>query len=171
MPLLPPIGAEIPCSVFAVGAILEYKGASLTLDFRGGVKHRVDVNPNDPNNSVRLRTVGFNVSAEGPDGMSVTMEQADVDTDSKSLLKIIQPSPPKFEHHDVESFELVIDKPGAEPVTLTTKDPMVQISTLTQFPPTGDTYKLEGPVELIHPENPDKVAARITVFNSKRGGL
>ncbi|MFD3565211.1 hypothetical protein ACFWVU_36955 [Streptomyces sp. NPDC058686] len=169
--MLPPIGAEIPCSILAIGATLEHNGTTFTLDFRGGIKHRVDVNPNDPMNSVRLRTVGFKVSAEGPDGMTCTMEQNDVDVDARSLLKIVQPFPPKFEHRDVETFTLVIEKSGAEPVILTTKDPMVQISTLTQFPPKGDTYKLERPVELIDLENPDKVAARITVFDSKRGGL
>ncbi|MFD8983813.1 hypothetical protein [Streptomyces sp. NPDC059564] len=169
MPLLPPIGAEIPCSILAIGTTIEYKGTTFTVDFRGGIKHRVDVNPNDPINSVKLRTIGFKVSAEGPDGMTFTIEQNDIDVDAKSLLRITQSAPPKFEHLDYESFTLTIEKSG-DPVILTTYGPMVQVSSLTQFPPKGDTYKLQNPVELFDPET-EKVVAVITGFDSKRGGL
>jgi hypothetical protein len=62
MPLLPPIGAEIPCSGLAINTPLVVRDQSVAADFRGGLKHRVDVNPDDPINSVRLRLVG---SAEG----------------------------------------------------------------------------------------------------------
>jgi hypothetical protein len=48
---------------------------------------------------------------------------------------------------------------------------MISEADLTQFPPRGDLYKLTRPVDLIDPEDPDKVVARLTVFDSKRGGL
>ncbi|MFE2521619.1 hypothetical protein [Streptomyces mirabilis] len=66
MPLPPPIGAEIPCSMLAINSPLKIRNSLVTVDFRGGIKHRVDANPNDPINSVRMRTVGFKISAELP---------------------------------------------------------------------------------------------------------
>ncbi|MFE2879234.1 hypothetical protein ACFXG6_32740 [Streptomyces roseus] len=168
---LPPIGAEIPCSILAIGAILEYDGKTIPLDFRGGIKYRVDVNPDDPMYSVRLRIMGHKATAEGPDGMTFTIEQNDIDVDAKSLLRCTQQFPPKYEQVDVLSFTLVIDKPKSEPAILTTKDPMRQVATLTQFPPKGDQYAIQSPVELIDLENPDEVVARLTSFTAKQGGL
>lgn len=65
-PAFPPIGAEIPCSRLAINTPLRIKDALVSVDFRGGIKHRIDVNPDDPINSVRMRTVGHRVSAELP---------------------------------------------------------------------------------------------------------
>ncbi|MFD8134498.1 hypothetical protein [Streptomyces mirabilis] len=115
MPLLPPIGAEIPCSMLAVNSPLKIRNSLVTVDFRGGIKHRVDVNPNDPMNSVRLRTVGFKMSAamtdeNGNGGGSVTIEQNDVDADPKSLLKVTQTFPPKFEIITVLDFTMTIEQ-------------------------------------------------------------
>lgn len=96
MPGLPLIGAEIPCSRLAINTPLRIKDALVSVDFRGGIKHRVDVNPDDPINSVRMRTVGHRVTAElpGEDGTSggtITIEQNDVDVDSPSTLRLTQP--------------------------------------------------------------------------------
>ncbi|MYV97881.1 hypothetical protein [Streptomyces sp. SID3343] len=49
-----PIGAEIPCSSLAVNTTLQIGTNTVSVDFRGGLKHRVDVNPDDPTNSVRM---------------------------------------------------------------------------------------------------------------------
>jgi len=190
-PLLPPIGAEIPCSCLAINTPLQIRTSVITVDFRGGIKVRVDVNPNDPVNSVRLRVVGHKVSAElpgaqstGAGGGSITIEQNDVDVDPKSLLRITQSFPPKFEQIMVLSFTMVIEQPEAmlamagiksskayEPLILTTKDPAKLIGSLTQFPPKGDLYQLQNPVDLIDLENPDTVVATIRQFPVKVGGL
>jgi len=190
-PLLPPIGAEIPCSCLAINTPLQIRTSVITVDFRGGIKVRVDVNPNDPVNSVRLRVVGHKVSAElpgaqstGASGGSITIEQNDVDVDPKSLLRITQSFPPKFEQIMVLSFTMVIEQPQAmlamagiksskayEPLILTTKDPAKLIGSLTQFPPKGDLYQLQNPVDLIDLENPDTVVATIKQFPVKVGGL
>ena len=190
-PLLPPIGAEIPCSCLAINTPLQLKTSLVTVDFRGGIKVRVDVNPDDPVNSVRLRVVGHKVSADlpGPQSQgagngSITIEQNDVDVDPKSLLRITQSFPPKFEQIMVLSFTMVIEQPQAmlamagiksskayEPLILTTKDPAQLIGSLTQFPPKGDLYQLQNPVDLIDLENPDTVVATIKQFPVKVGGL
>lgn len=190
-PLLPPIGAEIPCSCLAINTPLQIRTSLVTVDFRGGIKVRVDVNPNDPINSVRLRVVGHKVSAELPasaqssqGGGSITIEQNDVDVDPKSLLRLTQQFPPKFEQIMVLSFTMVIDQPEAmlrmagirsskayDPLILTTKDPAKLVGQLTQFPPKGDLYQLQNPVDLIDLENPDTTVATIQKFPVKVGGL
>jgi hypothetical protein len=186
-PLLPPIGAEIPCSCLAINTPLQIRTSLITVDFRGGIKVRVDVNPDDPVNSVRLRVVGHKVSAElpgAPSTGSITIEQNDVDVDPKSLLRITQRFPPRFEQIMVLSFTMVIEQPEAmlamagiksskayEPLILTTKDPAKLIGSLTQFPPRGDLYQLQNPVDLIDLEYPDTVVATIKQFPVKVGGL
>ncbi|MFJ2922236.1 hypothetical protein [Streptomyces sp. NPDC087307] len=81
MTMLPPIGAEIPCSMLASNSAVRIRTSLVSVDFRGGIKQRVDVNPDDPINSVRMRTVGFKISAElhgGDDeagGDTITIEQ------------------------------------------------------------------------------------------------
>ncbi|MER7929639.1 hypothetical protein ABTY96_41975 [Streptomyces sp. NPDC096057] len=170
MPGMPPFGAETPCSILAIGSVIEYGDTTITCDFRGGVKHRVDVDPNDPMNSVLLRTVGFKASAETDKG-SIAIEQNDADVAPQSKLTLTQQFPPKYTHHDVQSFIATLDLGTGEPVVLTTKEPMVCDAQLTQFPPRGDLYKLSAPVDMVDPSAPDTVVARLTTFTSKRGGL
>lgn len=171
MPLLPPIGAEIPCSMVAVDAKLEYDGNTLALDFKGGIKQRIDINPDNPTNSVRLRIVGFKMRAD-TESMTVTIEQNDVDGDAESSLRITQQSPLRFEQIDVLPFAAAFERTdGGAPVVLTTKKPMVLIGQTTQFPPNGQLYQLKYPVELVAPEDQGTVVGRITVFNCKKGGL
>ncbi|MFJ2589841.1 hypothetical protein [Streptomyces sp. NPDC087538] len=177
MPVLPPIGAEIPCSRLAINTPLRIKDALVSVDFRGGIKHRIEVNPDDPMNSVRVRTVGHRVTAELPgegeaSGGTITIEQNDIDIDSPSTLRVTQQFPPKYEFREVTTFTMAIERPGdGEALVLTTKEPMVLLGQLTQFPPRGDLYKLEKPVELVDLEDPTTVLAVIEKFPVKVGGL
>ncbi|MFD2467414.1 twin-arginine translocation signal domain-containing protein [Amycolatopsis silviterrae] len=188
---LPPIGAEIPCSCLAINTPLQIRTSLVSVDFRGGIKVRVDVNPDDPVNSVRLRVVGHRVSAELPGGDgadqgggTITIEQNDIDVDAKSLLKLTQRFPPRYEQIMVLSFTMTIDQPDGllrragiqsrkayEPLVLTTKDPALLVGKLTQFPPRGDLYQLQNPVDLILPDDPDTTIATIQKFPVKVGGL
>lgn len=113
-------------------------------------------------------------------GGSITIEQNDVDVDPKSLLRLTQRFPPKYEQIMVLSFTMVIEQPEAsngrartayQPLILTTKDPAKLIGKLTQFPPKGDLYQLQNPVDLVGLENPDTVVATIEKFPVKVGGL
>ncbi|MEU2625246.1 hypothetical protein ABZ642_45365 [Streptomyces sp. NPDC007157] len=179
MPALPPIGAEIPCSSLAINTPLQIRNKLVSVDFRGGWKHRVDVNPNDPVNSVRLRLVGFKMAAElpaleggGAEGGTITIEQNDVDVDPASLLRLTQQFPPKYECALVLSpFTMTIDQPGSEQLVLSTKDTFTLISQLTQYPPRGDLFQLQKPVDLVAPDKPDTVVATIQKFPAKAGGL
>ncbi|AXB48191.1 hypothetical protein A4R43_00360 [Amycolatopsis albispora] len=58
-----------------------------------------------------------------------------------------------------------------EPLVLTTKEPAQLIGRLTQFPPRGDLYRLQNPVDLVLPDNPDTTIATIERFPVKIGGL
>lgn len=168
---LPPIGAEIPSSMLALNSTLKFHNTTHTLDFRGGIKQRVEVNPDDPINSVRLRTVGFRVAGEVDSDTSVVFEQCDIDVEAASTLRLTQRFPPRFEERDVLPFCATITPQDGEPVTLTTKDPMILTATLTQFPARGDRFQLAKPVDLVNADDPDTVVARLTAFPSKRGGL
>ncbi|WP_136731557.1 hypothetical protein [Actinacidiphila oryziradicis] len=153
--------------MLGINSSLKIRNAPVTVDFRGGIKHRVDVNPNDPENSVRLRVVGFKISAElpalnGGGVATITIEQNDVDVDPKSLLRVAQRFPPKFENIMVLPFTMSIDQRGnGEPSIWTTKDPAQLIGMITQFPPKGDLYQLARPVELVDLENPNNTGLRI----------
>ncbi|MFE2752170.1 twin-arginine translocation signal domain-containing protein [Actinosynnema sp. NPDC059335] len=187
---LPPIGAEIPCSCLAVNTPLRIRTSVVSVDFRGGIKVRVEYNPDDPDNSVRLRVVGHRVSGELPGGEddtaagTITIEQNDIDVTPESLLRLTQRYPPRYEQVMVLRFTMTIDQPDEllrragvtspkayEPLVLETKNPAVLVGNLTQFPPRGDLYRLREPVELVLPDDPDVVVATIQEFPVKVGGL
>ncbi|MFF9645852.1 hypothetical protein [Kitasatospora aureofaciens] len=178
MPALPPIGAEIPCSSLAINTPLRVGTDLLALDFRGGFKTRVDVNPDDPSNSVRLRLVGLKYTAEIPEeadgdgGGTVTFEQNDVDVDARGLLKLTQQFPPQYECSlDLRTCALTIDRPGSEPLVLTPRGEATMSAKLTQYPPRGDLFQLKAPVEFVDPAKPDDIAAVLQKFPAKSGGL
>ncbi|WP_410593705.1 hypothetical protein [Amycolatopsis sp. lyj-23] len=179
---LPPVGAEIPMSILALNTPVQIRSSLVTVDFRGGIKVRVDVNPDDPVNSRRLRIVGFKVSGELPggdrggfrrSGGTITLEQDDVDVDAPSLLRRTQQFPPRYEQIMVLSFTMTVDQPDArrEPLVLVTKNPAQLVGRLTQFPPRGDLYQLQNPVDLVLPDEPDTTTATIQKFPAKLGAL
>ncbi|MFJ7146906.1 hypothetical protein ACIQVT_01690 [Streptomyces sp. NPDC100445] len=132
----------------------------------------MDVNPDNPIDSVRFRIVGFKTTAESDSG-SVVLEQNDVDVDAVSTLCFVQEFLPGTSSvtssHSVppSSFE----REQGESVTLTTHKPMVMIGDITQSRPRGDRYRLETPVELTTPDAPHTVVGRITSFSYLNGGL
>lgn len=185
---LPPVGAQgteplagdfdftlngRQCHAHAAGSVNEYVTAqddAATTDTvaEGGLKLR------------GTETCGSGSRTRAASGGSITIEQNDVDVDPKSLLRITQSFPPKFEQIMVLSFTMVIENPETsndharahhEPLILTTKDPAQLVGSLTQFPPRGDLYQLQNPVDLIDLENPDTVVATIQKFPVKVGGL
>jgi hypothetical protein len=176
MSQLPPIGAEIPCSRHAINAPLRIKDAPAKVEFRGGIKYRVEPNPNDPMNSVRLRIVGHRVSAElpaenGGQAATITLEQDGSDMQAATTLRQTQQMPPKYEMREVTSFTMAIEQPGAGVTVLVTKEPMVLTAELTEFPPRAAFCTLDKPVELVDQHDPTKVLAVIEDFPVKVGGL
>lgn len=171
---LPPIGAEIPMSCLAINSVLTFTGETYAVDFRGGLRERVDVNPDDPINSVRLRSVGFRMSAElpGTEGTAI-IEQNDVDVDPQGILRLLQRFPPRYENlQPAITVDLTLQSPGGEPTVLVSKGLFtLQSNRLTQYPPRGDLYQLNTPVDFVNPDEPDTTVATITKFPAKCGGL
>ncbi|MGA4863693.1 hypothetical protein ACPB9J_13715 [Streptomyces lavendulocolor] len=170
VPGLPPIGAEVPVSMLALGSTFEYGGTTYSLDFQGGTKQRVEPNNDNPTTSVRLRTLGFQVMAQADDGSSITLELSGADTEAASTLTLTQQFPPIIEERDVISITATITRPGQEPVTLDSKDPMVLLARhLRAYPPQREIYQLQQPVELA--DRAGHTAATLWHFPAMRGYL
>ncbi len=166
-PYLPPIGLEIPCSMYANAVPLRVGALGvLTLDFQGGIRVRVEENIAAGLGGVRLRVIGCDVSAESDALGTVTMSQADFDTTPLSLLEIMGNSP-VFRQTMFLDFTVTVEKPpaGDGPLVLSnTKTASLVNNNLTNFPPQGDVYQLQEPVALVRPDAPDQVVARLLEF-------
>jgi hypothetical protein len=166
----PPIGAEIPTSLQARDSHLSYKGDLFSVDFRGAMKTRIEVNPADPSNSVATRVIGFNVSAESEVARMVVLEQSDRPAPDGTLT-LTQKFPPKFQHREYIPLKATFTDHDGTDTVLESKEPMVLLATITQFPPRDVLYQLEKPVDFVDPAHPDTVVATLQKFPVRRGGL
>ena len=150
--LLPPIGLEIPCSCYAVNVPLQVNVLGIvTLDFKGGIKVRVEANLGAGLGGVKLKVIGHEVSADSPVLGRVTISQADIDVTPLSLLEVISNLPPTFRQTMFLDFTVTIEKPpgGGPPLVLSnTKTAVLLNDKLTVFPPQGAVYQLQQPVDL-----------------------
>ncbi|MGA6168253.1 hypothetical protein [Amycolatopsis magusensis] len=176
---LPPAGAEFPLGLMAEKSGLRIGSTDVRSDLRGEVAFRAEANADGTADSVRLRMLGLRMSGELPgDGSRqagvILIEQEDADVAVQSLLKLTQPFPPRYEQTMVLNFTMTIVQPGAridQPLVLTTKEPAVLVGQLTQFPPRGDFYQLQNPVDLVRRDAPDTTLATIQTFPVQVGGL
>jgi hypothetical protein len=185
LPTPPPVGAEIPCSCLALNTPLTVQAATLTVDFRGEIRIRVSAsNPLDPW-SLRLKVIGHRVRAQDDTLGEITIEQADTEVTPDSLLTMVSQYPPRWEQTMFLDFTLTIERPPeetmrralgvqprqSEPLVLTTKNPGKLVGQLSEFPPRGELYRLQNPIDLVLPDNPDETIASIDKFPVKVGGL
>jgi hypothetical protein len=136
------------------------------LDFKGGIRVRVEANIQEGLGGVRLRVIGHEVSADSEALGRVTISQADIDTTPLSLLEIIGNSP-VYRQTMFLDFTVTVEKPpgGGGPMVLSnTKTATLVSGTLNQFPPTGDVYQLQEPVDLAPVGSPDQVVAQLQQF-------
>lgn len=168
--LLPPIGIEIPCSVYAVNVPLRVDVLGIiTLDFKGGILARVEANITGGLGGVRLQVLGFEVSADSPVLGQVTMSRADIDVTPLSLLEIIKQNPLTYRATTFLDFTVTIEKPpgGGPPLVLSnTKTATMVNYNLTAFPPQGSVYQLQEPVDLAPVGAPGQVVAQLLQFPS-----
>ncbi|HZF49129.1 MAG TPA: hypothetical protein VE093_10800 [Polyangiaceae bacterium] len=166
--LLPPIGLEIPCSMYAENVPLRVDVLGIvTLDFKGGIKFRVEANLAGGLGGVKLRIIGHEVSAESPVLGKVTISQADIDVTPLSLLEVIKTLPPTFRNTIYHDFTLTIERPpgGGPPLVLSnTKTAALRNDSLTVFPPQGAVYQLHEPVDLAPVGSPNQVVAQLLQF-------
>ena len=165
---LPPIGAELSCSMYAVNVPLRIDVLGVvTLDFKGGIKFRVVENLAGGLGGVRLKIIGHEVSADSPVLGKVTIRQADVEVTPLSLLEIISNSPPTYRNTIFHDFTVTIERaPGGGPplVLSNTKTGVLIYERLTVFPPQGSVYQLQAPVDLAPVSAPNEVVAQLQHF-------
>jgi hypothetical protein len=163
--LLPPIGLEIPVSGYAVNVPFQVNVLGLlTLDFKGGIKYRVEANLSGGLGGVKLKVIGFEMSADSPVLGKVTMSQSDVDTTPLSLLEVTNNLPPTFRQTTFLDVTVTIEKPpgGGPPLVLSNAKPLTLLNDrLTVFPPQGSVYQLQMPVDLAPVGAPGQVVAQL----------
>lgn len=166
--LMPPIGLEIPCSCYASSVPLSVNVLGIvTLDFKGGIRVRVEANLAGGMGGVRLKVIGHEVSADSPVLGKVTISQADIDTTPLSLLEVISNMPPTFRQTMYLDFSVTVEKPpgGGPPLVLSnTKTATLINNNLRQFPPMGDVYQLQQPIDLAPVGAPNQVIATLQQF-------
>lgn len=166
--LLPPIGLEIPCSCYAVNVPLQVNVLGIIkLDFKGGIKVRVEANLGSGLGGVKLKVIGHEVSADSPVLGKVTISQADIDVTPLSLLEVVGNMPPKFRQTMFLDFTVTVEKPpgGGPPMQLSnTKTATLLNDNLTVFPPQGSVYQLQQPIDLAPVGAPGQVVAQLLQF-------
>ncbi|MDI1475996.1 hypothetical protein [Polyangium sp. y55x31] len=136
----------------------------VTLDFKGGIKVRVEKKIDTGLGGVLFKIIGHEVSADSPVLGRVTLSQADIDTTPLSPLELISNLPPKFRNTLFHDFTFTIEKPpgGGPPLVLSnTKTAALINDNLTVFPPQGSVYHLREPVDLAPVGAPNHVVATI----------
>jgi hypothetical protein len=170
--LLPPIGLEIPCSGYAVNVPLKIDALGLvTLDFKGGIRVRVEANLGGGLGGVKLRIIGEEYSADHPVLGKLTLAQSDIDTTPLSLLEVVSNMPPKFKNTLFHDFTLTVEKfPGATgPTVLANTRTMTTLNdSLPMFPPQGDVYQMLEPVDFAPVGNPGSPVAQLMAFPMTR---
>lgn len=166
--LLPPIELEIPCSCYAVNVPFKVDVLGIiTLDFKGGIKVRVEENLGAGLGGVKLKIIGHEVSADSPVLGKVTISQADIDTTPLSLLEVIKNLPPTFRQTMFLDFKMTIEKPpgGGPPLVLSnSRTAKLMNDNLPMFPPQGSVYQLQEPVDLALVGAPGQVVATLLQF-------
>jgi hypothetical protein len=164
---LPPVGLEVPMACHAADVPIRFDALGVVrLDFKGGIRLRVEEDITSGLGGVRLRVIGFEVSADSPVLGRVTFSQGDIDTTPLSLLEVIGNSP-VFRQTTFLDYTATVEKPpaGDGPLVLSnTKTATLTSARLTNFPPQGDVYQLQEPVDLAPIGSPDQVVATLMQF-------
>jgi len=166
--LLPPIGLEIPCSCYAVNVPLKLDALGiLSLDFKGGIRVRVEDRLGAGLGGVLLKVIGFEMSADSPVLGKVTLSQADVDTTPLGRLEFVGNLPPVFRHTLFLDLAVIVARPpgGGPPAALSnTRTATLLNGNLTVFPPQGSVYQLQQPIDLALVGAPGQVVAQLLQF-------
>lgn len=176
-PSLPAVGETFDLALATEGIELTINDAKrVTTPLKGSVTFTIEESHDPTGQSVLATPSGFKLSGQvEQSGGGITIEQDSVN--ANSLLKLTQQYPPKYEQIMALNFTVVIDLPQesaaeqSEPLVLTTKNPSRFVGNPTQFPPQGDVYKLQNPIDLVVPDDPDQDIGTIDKFPLKIGSL
>ncbi|MGW0425258.1 twin-arginine translocation signal domain-containing protein [Streptomyces sp. NPDC003015] len=151
---LPPVGVEVPCSMYAANVPLKLNSlGALTLDFKGGINFKV-LTTNTA--GLVLEVLGFRMEADlspsTPDsGTLVSLEQLNATLTPLSSLQA-SPSGGMEMLVRLSLTTQVIDKATGETVLLLSTDPTkyatLKATDVKAFPPVNQPYTLQEPVQL-----------------------
>jgi hypothetical protein len=113
---------------------------------------------------VRLRVIGNEWSAESAVLGTITISQADIDVTPLSLLEIIHNGPTVFRNTMFLDWTVTVEKPpggGPSLVFSNTKTVTLINDNLVNFPPRGDVFQLQEPIDLAPVGTPGQVVARL----------
>jgi hypothetical protein len=178
LPMLPAAGETFDLPIAAEGIELTINGRTITTGpLNGNATFKIGPHPDPLTPSALATPTGFKLSGQqvAPDDGPITIEQSDIDVDAKSVLKRTQIFPPRYEQIVVLPLNVIIDRPealGEEALVLTTKEPAMFVGQLTQFPPRGDLYLLQNPIEFAAlDDDPNTTSATIQKLPVKVGGI
>ncbi|MEO5727341.1 MAG: hypothetical protein ABI134_31490 [Byssovorax sp.] len=143
---------NVPLNVNVLGIVI--------LDFKGGFKVRVDGYTDAGLGGAKLKIIGYEMSADSPVLGNVTLSQADIDTTPVSTLELLSESPVMFRNTFFHDFTLTIEKPpgGGPPMVLSnTRTVALGHDKLPVFPPQGQVYQLQQPVDFAPVGSPNQV--------------
>jgi hypothetical protein len=157
---IPPAGVEIPCSMYAANVPLQLGGNVVMLDFKGGIRYRVETSNTD---GLKMSVQGFKMIAVNPVLGTVTLEQSDSSTTPLSTLSIVSDDVPRVQLTTFLDLTLTVEnQPGGGQFPAQTLQPMVLVAdNLLSFPPQNLTVNLQEPVPF---GTPDATTATLTVF-------
>lgn len=89
-------------------------------------------------------------------------------TQPASTLRVQSSFPPVIQETDVIQLVMTIERAGQPPITVHSANPAVLTATLRAFPPQGDDYQLQNPVDFVVPGNATPVA-RLLGLSVNRG--
>jgi hypothetical protein len=139
----------------------------ITLDFKGGIKFRVEANLAAGLGGRKLRILGHEVSADSPILGKVTLSRREIDVTPLSLLEVTSNSPLTYRNTIFHDITCTIERPpgGGDPLVLSnTKTGKLLNDRLPVFPPQGSVYQLQEPVDLAPVGAPANVVAQLLQF-------
>lgn len=162
-------GDELACELEATQVPLTIEGVGdVTLDLAGATTLRIEDNPPDTD-GVDVSVPAFELRTETPElgVVTITMTESDDPPPVSEITEGQSTGTAGVEHVMQLNLTVTIAAPpeGGEPLVLTSTRPAGFLSrSLTGFPPQGDVYQLQEPVDLAPVGDPSQVTAQIMRF-------
>lgn len=174
------VGAEAPAaaqdamtqlSLQTEGAVVEYGGQQYRFGLDGSMAlEQAELPGSFRSNVESLRMAGQNEH--------LGQIKVEIDEQGMEPTSTFQPGLTGGKHTIELPLRITISRPPAdgdksarEPLVLAAKEPGQLVGQIGSFPPNGELYKLQNPIDLVLPDNPDEVVASLDKFPVKVGGL
>lgn len=162
-------GDELACELEATEVPLTIEGVGeVTLDLAGATTLRVEDNPPDTDGvDVSVPTFELRTETPGLGIVTITMTESDDPPPVSEITEGQSTDAAGVEHAMQLNLTVTVESPpeGGEPLVLTSTRPASFLSrSLTGFPPQGDVYQLQQPIDLTPVGDPSRVMAQLSQF-------